>query len=128
MRRLLLSAVLTAATVAAAHAADPARHVVVFFQSWSAKLDDPALQSLRNAADWAKRHPDQSLVVIGYASTVGSAAANKDLSRLRAQIVADTLAADGVPPDRIRRQSKGAVDYAMDPLEARRVEVSLGAP
>ena len=128
MRRLFLSAVLLVAAGVAADAADTTRRVVVFFQSWSAKLDDSAMKSLQTAADWAKQHPDQPLTVIGYASTVGSVAANHDLSRLRAQVVADTLAADGVPPDRIKRESKGPVDYAMDPLEARRVEVSLGAP
>ena len=127
MRRLFLSAVLLAAG-GAAHAGEPARHVVVFFSSWSARLDDPAMKSVQSAADWAKQHPDQPLTVIGYASTVGSTAANQDLSRLRAQIVADTLVADGVPPDRIKRQSMGPVDYAMDPVEARRVEIALGAP
>ena len=127
MRWLFVSAVLLAAA-GAAGAGEPARHVVVFFSSWSARLDDQAMKSVQSAADWAKQHSDQSLAVIGYASTVGSTTANQDLSRLRAQVVADTLVADGVPLDRIKRESKGPVDYSLDPLEARRVEIALGAP
>ena len=124
MRRMLpLLAVLAAA--GAAQAA-PLPHVVVFFQSWSAKLDDPALRAVQSAADWAKQHPEAKLVVIGYASTVGTAQANQDLSRLRAQIVSDTLVADGVPAERIQPRALGAVDYTLDPQETRRVEIALG--
>lgn len=125
MRRMLPMIVLLAAT-AAARAGDRLPHIVVFFQPWSANLDDSALRAVQSAADWAKQHSDAGLVVIGYASTVGSAQANVDLSRLRAQIVGDTLMADGVPADRIRRRALGPVDYALDPQETRRVEIGLG--
>ncbi len=125
MRRLLLPAVLLAAC-AAAVAAEKRPHVLVFFQSWSAKLDDAAAQAIQSAAEWAKQHPDAKLVVVGYASTVGSNRANQDVSQLRAQIVSDTLVADGVAPARIRRRALGPVDYTLDPQETRRVEISLG--
>jgi cytochrome c oxidase subunit 2 len=125
MRRVLPLLTLLAAT-GAAWAAAPLPHIVVFFQSWSAKLDDPALRAVQAAADWAKQHPQEKLVVIGYASTVGTAQANQDLSRLRAQIVSDTLVADGVPVERIRRRALGPVDYTLDPQETRRVEIALG--
>ncbi len=125
MRRMPPMLFLLVAT-AAAQAAPPLPHIVVFFQSWSARLDEPALRAVRSAADWAQQHSDATLVVIGYASTVGSAQANQDLSRLRAQIVSDTLVADGVAPQRIRRRALGPVDYALDPQETRRVEIALG--
>ncbi len=121
----LLPAALLLMLSAAALAAGP-RHIVVFFGSWSARLDDPAMKAIQGAADWAKQHPDKPLTVIGYASTVGGSQANEDLSKLRAQIVSDTLVADGVPADRIRRRALGAVDYTLDPQETRRVEIALG--
>lgn len=124
MRWLYLTAALLAAGAAAA--AQPLPHIVVFFSSWSARLDDAAQQAIQTAADWAKQHPQSSLTVIGYASTIGGAQANQDLSRLRAQIVTDTLVADGVVPARIHRRALGAVDYTLDPQETRRVEIALG--
>ena len=129
MRRTLLAAALFAALAAlAAPALAEAPRVVLFFSSWSAKLDSAATRSIQGAADWAKQHPAATLTVTGHASTIGSAAANEDLSLLRAQIVSDELAADGVPPARIRRHSLGATDYVMDPEEARRVVITLGGP
>jgi outer membrane protein OmpA-like peptidoglycan-associated protein len=126
MRRVFLSAILLLAAGGIAVAAGPRPRIVVFFQSWSAKLDEAAEQAIRSAAEWAKQHPQASVTVIGYASTVGGAQANEDLSRLRAQIVSDTLVADGVAPARIRRRALGPVDYALDPQETRRVEIALG--
>lgn len=126
MRRLFLVAVLLA-VAGTAHAAGPQRaHVLIFFQSWSAKLDDAAMNSIHRAANWAKQHPDEKLTVIGYASTIGSVEANKDLSRLRSQIVSDALVADGVPLTRILQHSKGGVAYALDAQESRRVDIALG--
>jgi OOP family OmpA-OmpF porin len=125
MRRLFLLAALT--LVAGTAAADPLPHIVVFFNAWSARLDPAAMQAIQDAADWAKQHPDAPLTVIGYASSVGSVAANHDLARLRAQIVTDTLVADGVAASRIRHAARGPVDFTLDPEEARRVEIARGA-
>ena len=129
MLRPLLPAALIAALLlltGPASPAEPVPHVVVFFGSWSARLDGSAMQAIRSAADWATQHPDKPLTVIGYASTVGGSQANDDLSKLRAQMVSDTLVADGVPAARIRRRAMGAVDYTLDPQETRRVEIALG--
>ena len=124
MRRLfLLAALILAAGTARA---DPLPHIVVFFNAWSARLDGAAKQAIQAAADWARHHPDAALVVIGYSSSVGSQAANQDLARLRAQIVTDTLVADGVAAAQIRHKARGSVDFALDPEEARRVEIALG--
>jgi outer membrane protein OmpA-like peptidoglycan-associated protein len=101
-------------------------HIIVFFQAFSADLDASAKKSIGLAADWAKQHPGAPLLVIGYASSDGTAQGNKDLSRLRAEIVSDTLIADGIAPARIHRRALGAVDYRLDPQETRRVEIALG--
>lgn len=80
---------------------------VVFFPRWSGDLDDAANGVIRQAAAAAKQNPSAHVVVNGYADSEGSAAANEDLSRLRAQRVVDGLVADGVSADRITQNGKG---------------------
>lgn len=121
---LLLVALLAACGTLGIGAKQP--QVVIFFQAFSADLDEAAKKSIGRAADWAKQHPDAPLLVIGYASSDGTAQGNKDIARLRAEIVSDTLIADGVAPVRIHRRALGAVDYRLDPQETRRVEIALG--
>lgn len=100
----------------------------VFFQEWSAALDDTALKAIRQAADNAHAHPGVPIRVSGYAANdTGSNTANELLSRTRAQQVVDQLVSDGVDRGRIRINARGATSYALDPLEARRVSIALGA-
>ena len=98
----------------------------VFFTPFSANLESSALGTISQAAQKARDNPDARVVVMGYAAPPGSAKVNLDLSRTRAQIVSDTLVADGVPKGRITQHAKGEVDYTLDPVEARRVEISVG--
>lgn len=100
----------------------------VFFQEWSASLDDGGLATVAQASEWARAHPAAEVHVVGYADPEGSPQANRDLSRTRAQVVADGLAAGGVAQQRIRIDGAGSVGYAMDSQEARRVTISLGSP
>jgi outer membrane protein OmpA-like peptidoglycan-associated protein len=126
MRRLCAIALL----LAVAGCAQPqppspdAPRVVVFFQMWSAAIDDPAQAAIMQAAANAKAHPEQRVVVIGFAdSATGSPAANVDISETRAQVVADALVDNGVAPGRITINARGATDFALNPTESRRVEV-----
>jgi len=128
MRRIVLGlAVLALAVPAQGRAAEPA-HTTVYFSSWSALIDKPAQSAIDSMAATAKARPAAHLALTGYASTVGSAAANTLLARLRAQIVLDALVADGVPADRITLRSVGATNFVLDPIESRRVEITLGEP
>jgi outer membrane protein OmpA-like peptidoglycan-associated protein len=130
MRRLAaLGAILMVAGCAIAHGPTPAANgqkYVIFFQPFSANLDDPALGALKAAAESALAHPTAPVTVAGFASTIGSAQANAALSQTRAQVVSDGLVSDGVPAGRIRRKALGEVDYTLDPIEGRRVEISVG--
>ncbi len=81
----------------------------VFFQEWSAALDQAALSTIASAASVANQEPDAKVVVTGAADTIGSAAANKYLAKTRAQVVADQLVADGVAASRIKVKSIGEV-------------------
>lgn len=125
MRRLLPVAVLLL-WAAAASAADLPPRSTVFFGSWSALIDDPARAAIGHIASLAKANPSLKLTVVGYASTIGSAEANTLLSRLRAQMVVDELVADGVPADHITVGSVGATNFAIDPVQSRRVEIAFG--
>lgn len=102
--------------------------LVVYYQEWSAALDDSAQQIVKSAATWANSHPTLPIVVVGYADPEGSPQANRDLSRTRAQRVADALIADGVAAQRVTVTAHGSVGFAMDSQESRRVTISLGAP
>jgi outer membrane protein OmpA-like peptidoglycan-associated protein len=82
----------------------------VFFQEWSAALDPAALSTIASAAAAANKLPTQRVVVTGAADTIGSAKANQDLSRTRAQVVADQLITDGVAAGRIKLKAVGEVE------------------
>ncbi len=126
MRRLPLFALLVLGACSMLPPSSPTARYVVFFEQWSAKLDPPGMQALAAAAAAAQQHPGVPIVVTGYADPEGSPQANKDLSRLRAQMVIDTLVQDGVAAARITRRSQGSVVFQIDSLESRRVEIKLG--
>jgi len=130
MRRLAVLAVplLAGCTLLAAPTPPAGEKFVVFFTEWSAAIDDPAAAAIRAAADSAGRQPDATVVVTGFADPQGSAAANIELSRTRAQVVYDQLIRDGVAAGRIRRAAHGEVDFALSAQESRRVEIAVGSP
>jgi outer membrane protein OmpA-like peptidoglycan-associated protein len=126
-RLLFLLSAIVLGTVTAG-AAEPAVHhhkVVVFFQSWSADIDEAAQLAVDDAVAWMKEHPRDTVHVTGFASTVGGKRANMLLADLRAQVVADRLVARGVAADRLHLAGRGATHFVENPLESRRVEVSL---
>ncbi|WP_206020705.1 OmpA family protein [Roseococcus sp. SYP-B2431] len=96
----------------------------IFFEPWSAALDEPAEGALRDAAKLAQENPSVRILVVGYADPRGSRAANISLSRLRARVVADFLAANGVAATRIRTLYRGPV-AGMEGIESRRVQVQV---
>lgn len=101
----------------------------VFFQPFSAALDADALKTIQGAAQAANAAPDDRVIVIGGADNTGSPQVNKYLSKARAQMVADTLEADGVAPGRIRIHGAGTVPNRAAPGQpaqsARRALIEL---
>jgi len=129
MRRLAIVCLLWFAAIGTASAADPLPpKFVVFFQEWSAAIDDPAQAVISQAAEWVKSHPGNIAHVNGFASTVGSRPANVLLADLRAQVVTDQLVSDGVDAKRIRQRGHGLVQFALTAQESRRVEISISRP
>jgi outer membrane protein OmpA-like peptidoglycan-associated protein len=100
---------------------------VVFFQEWSAALDDSAQGVIGNAAAWAKAHPNTIVQVVGSADPTGSRAANILLSELRAQVVVDQLAADGIDTQRVAQTGTGSIQFTLTSQESRRVTISFTA-
>jgi outer membrane protein OmpA-like peptidoglycan-associated protein len=127
MRRLWILGLLLAIG-ACAGPPPPTQVLVVYYQEWSADLDDSAQQIVKSAATWANSNPTLPVVVAGYADPEGSPQANRELSHVRAQRVADALIADGVPAQRVTVTAHGSVGFAMDSQESRRVTISLVAP
>ncbi|WPB86520.1 OmpA family protein [Sediminicoccus rosea] len=103
---------------------DPNRALPIFFEAWSAFLEEPARVALAEVATYIKANPRIPVLVVGYADPRGSAEANMILSRLRARVVADTLVENGVPRNRIRILYRGATP-GFESLESRRVEVRV---
>jgi len=126
MCRLGIVFLLLFAAIGTASAADQPPKFVVFFQEWSAAVDDAARDVVTHAADWVKSHPGNVAHVNGFASPVGSRPANILLADLRAQVVVDQLQADGVDAKRIQQRGHGPVAFALTPQESQRVEISIG--
>ena len=99
---------------------------VVFYGQGSSQLDAQGQQVLATVAERARQRPGTPVVVSGYADPAGTADAAKKLAAQRAQAVADALTRAGVDGQRIRRRAIGGVDYSMDSIESRRVEITLG--
>jgi len=103
---------------------DPNRALPIFFEPWSAALEEPAQVALRQVADRIKANPRIPVLLVGFADPRGSREASMILSRLRARVVADTLIEHGVPNARIRILYRGATP-GFESVESRRVEVRL---
>lgn len=97
---------------------------VVFFTPFSADLDNGALSVITDASRAAQAAPSRRVIVAGYADRIGTPDTNQTLTKLRAQVVADALAAKGVDRQRIVLQPKGSVGG--DPgVESRRVTIEV---
>ena len=119
-----LGMALAGAACAPMQGGPPGPSFLVFYTPFSANLDTEASRIVGEAAKAALAEPSRRVYVLGYADRIGSTEANRTLTKLRAEVVRDTLVADGVPSGRITLQPKGA--QGGDPgVESRRVEIEL---
>ena len=127
MRRLsLIVPVLVALLATTTRAAEP-RTFVLYFSSWSALIEPAAEQIVAAAVAAANADPLANITVTGYASTIGSVEANTLLARLRAQVVTDALVTAGVNRERIRLSGTSPTTFIVEPVEARRTVIQIGA-
>jgi len=102
----------------------PGPSFLVFYTPFSANIDTETSRIITEAANAAKAEPTRVVFVLSYADKLGSTETSRTLTRLRAQVVRDTLVADGIASERIVLQPKGA--QGGDPgVESRRVEIEL---
>jgi outer membrane protein OmpA-like peptidoglycan-associated protein len=98
----------------------------VFFSPGSAALNETAKAVIQVAADYAKQHTRQGVVVNGYTDLSGSAAANAALSSERAKAVTEQLVTDGVARARIRYNANGPSGALLSGQADRRVDITIG--
>lgn len=79
----------------------------ILFASGSASLQPGARDKIRQLAAVLNRYPRTTIQVIGHTDSRGSEQANLELSRRRAQAVAEELVAAGVAPSRITTFGRG---------------------
>lgn len=100
-----------------------AREAVFYFATGEATLDAFGEASLERFAEDAKACAVAKIKVVGHADAVGSNAANKQLSRARAEATFDALTNAGLEPVRVELEAAGEADA--DRPMARRAVVRL---
>ncbi|MGR3909150.1 cytochrome c oxidase subunit II [Burkholderia sp. SR8] len=112
---------------AAASASAAAALSTIYFETGKSALPADAKAAIAAAADYAKAHPDAKLALSGFTDKTGSADANAELAKHRAQAVRDALKAAGVAEDHIILKKPETITGGADAKEARRVEIGPAA-
>ncbi|MCL5270922.1 MAG: OmpA family protein [bacterium] len=103
----------------------------VLFDKGSSALKPAGTERLRQIADIMKQDPTSRVVVRGFASAEGDDAYNLQLSKARAEMVANQLVFDGVNPQRIQAMGMGESNPIADNatesgrIQNRRVEIDI---
>ena len=98
----------------------------VFFSQWSALLDQDALAVIRAAANWSRQHAQAPVILAEYLDLEGPQAII-DLSRLRAQLIEDTLVECGVARQQISRIRRAVGTVPGMNQESQRVDIIVRA-
>jgi outer membrane protein OmpA-like peptidoglycan-associated protein len=99
----------------------------IYFQPYSAELDQSAQETIHAAADFARAHPLQPVSVNGYSAPPDPKLDVEGLSAKRADAVKQVLISDGVGPGRITIEANGITDPKTFPTVAvRRVDINVG--
>jgi len=96
----------------------------VFFATGEFSLNGEAEQVVKSAADYLKGHGDAKIALSGFVDSTGSAAANEELAKKRAQAVRDALQAAGVAAERIDLRKPQVITAGQgSDSQARRVDI-----
>ena len=87
---------------------EPRRSFIIFFDFGSLELLPRGKQLVHAAADSAKKHNSTRVEVRGFTDSAETDEAPEDLSKNRADVVADLLDDYGVPSDAIKASGFGA--------------------
>jgi outer membrane protein OmpA-like peptidoglycan-associated protein len=106
---------------------DRTRSYSVYFQPYSADLDEQAHQTVLDAAAFAQFHPLQPVSLIGHAAPPNPGKDVDGLSAQRAEVVKAALIRNGVRAGRISVTANGITDPQGKPeVAVRRVDISVG--
>ena len=94
----------------------------VFFGQWSALLDEDALAVIHAAARTAREHATAPLFVAEYLDPAGPRSI-ADLQSLRANLVEEQLATEGVDRGRLQRIVRAVADVPGMAQESQRIEI-----
>lgn len=97
----------------------------VYFDTGSAALDEDGRATVSKAARTLSAGLAARVALSGYVDASGSAAANAELAKQRAQAVRDALLAAGVPADAVELRKPQQVTAEGGADAARRVEILL---
>ncbi|MDM0078049.1 YidB family protein [Variovorax sp. J2P1-59] len=96
----------------------------VYFDTGKADLPGDFAAHAAAVISHLSTHTDATLIVSGFSDPSGSVAANKEMSKRRAMVVADALIAAGVPEDRIvLERPTDIIGTGTTDAASRRVEV-----
>jgi outer membrane protein OmpA-like peptidoglycan-associated protein len=105
------------------------RKYSVYFEPYSAELNQQAHDTIAAAASFAQSHPAQPIAIDGFSAPPDPNQDVDGLSAKRAETVKQALVIDGVSPNRITTSANGVADPKNLPTVAvRRVDVSVGRP
>lgn len=106
---------------------DNTRHFSIYFQPYSADLDDHARATVIDAASFAQSHGYQPIAVTGFSAPPDSAKDIEGLSAQRADVVKQALVTNGVGAGRITVTAAGITDpEGLPNLAVRRVDIAIG--
>jgi outer membrane protein OmpA-like peptidoglycan-associated protein len=100
-------------------------HYLIYFNEFSAYLSPRAKTIIARAAKEAKQVGAKTITVQARASATGTVQTNKYLAETRSSIVADQLAADGIPPAMVEQQPIGQTGSSDPTVFNRRVDIII---
>ncbi len=125
--RVRWTSFLLLAALGACSSSTEARKFSVYFQPYSADLDQQARETVDSAAVFARDHPLQPIAIAGFSAPPDPKLDVDGLSAKRADTVKQALLSDGVGSQRITTAANGITDPQTLPTVAvRRVDISIG--
>lgn len=95
----------------------------VYFQPWSAMLDEEAKAVIKSAAGWAQEFAERDVTLISHVDPAGPRAM-ADLANLRISLIEEELTGHGVAAGRIRREQRPLLPGAVGE-EAQRIDIVI---
>lgn len=125
--RLHWTIALLASALGGCSVSSESQRYAVYFEPYSASLDQHARSTIQVAADFAQTHPALPVAVAGYAAPPDPNQDVDGLSEKRADIVKQALVGAGVGLKRITTTAKGITDpKALPQVAVRRVDIVIG--